>query len=159
MTLWYLSHRWPEKLQVSLRICAVLPEPMVFTHMKYWNQTKKQTSSPSGWLRMRVWRMSLRRMKNTVISLDGSNALSLKYLALVGRKIKKNQTKTEKSTLTNLLRCLKCFDINHKKASLKITWAGAWQNQQYDLCVQRRLRSALASTLSALWVAKDPRSL
>ena len=33
---------------------------------------KKQTSSPTGWLRMRVWRMSLRRTKRTIISWCGS---------------------------------------------------------------------------------------
>ena len=31
--------------------------------------------SPTGWLRMRVWRMSLRRTKSTIISWDGSLGL------------------------------------------------------------------------------------
>ena len=35
MRLWYLSYRRPAKAQVSLRICAVSPEPSLFTHMKY----------------------------------------------------------------------------------------------------------------------------
>ena len=34
--------------------------------------TKNQTFSPTGWLRMRVWRMSLRMTKSTIISWDGS---------------------------------------------------------------------------------------
>ena len=34
--------------------------------------TKNQTSSPTGWLRMRVWRMSLRRTKSAIISWAGS---------------------------------------------------------------------------------------
>ena len=37
--------------------------------------TKNQTSSPSGWLCMRIWRMSLRRMKSTIISGAGSDIL------------------------------------------------------------------------------------
>ena len=41
-------------------------------------------------------------------------------------------------------------------------WAASWQNQQNDMCAQRRFRSAWASaqsdqsSLCALWVAKDP---
>ena len=34
--------------------------------------TKYQTSSPTGWLRMRVWRIRLRRTKSTIISWAGS---------------------------------------------------------------------------------------
>ena len=43
-----------------------------------------------------------------------------------------------------------------------LCWTAAWQNQQNDLCAQRRLRSAWASaqsdqfSLCAHWVAKDP---
>ena len=45
---------------------------------------------------------------------------------------------------------------------LECKWAAAWQNQQCDLCAQRRLRSAWASaqsdqsSLCTFWVAKDP---
>ena len=35
MRLWYLSHRRPEKSRASLRIRAVSPDPLLFTHMKY----------------------------------------------------------------------------------------------------------------------------
>ena len=70
MRLWYLSHRWPAKVQES--ICTVSPELLLFAHMKYGSrQTKNQTPSPSGWLHMRVWRMSLRRTKSTIISWHG----------------------------------------------------------------------------------------
>ena len=47
--------------------------------------------------------------------------------------------------------------------SVSENWAAAWQNQQYDLCAQRRLRPACASTqsdqssLCPQWIAKDPR--
>ena len=37
--------------------------------------TKNQTSSPTGWLRMCVWRMSLWRTKSAIISWAGSNQL------------------------------------------------------------------------------------
>ena len=35
MRLWYLSHRRPAKAEASLRIRAVLPEPLLFAHIKY----------------------------------------------------------------------------------------------------------------------------
>ena len=76
--LWYLSHRWPAKAQASLHIRAVSPKPSLFAHMKYGSRrkypTKNQTStySPTGWLHMRIWRMSLWRTKSTIISWDGS---------------------------------------------------------------------------------------
>ena len=38
--------------------------------------TENQSSSPIGWLRMRVWRMGLRRTKSTIILWDGSYVLS-----------------------------------------------------------------------------------
>ena len=63
--------------QASRRICAVSPEPPLFAHMEYGSRwrvpTKNQTSRTTGWLCMRVWRMSLRRTKSTIISWDGSN--------------------------------------------------------------------------------------
>ena len=84
--LWFLSHRRPAKAQASLRIRAVLLEPLLFAHMKHGSRrrgpSKYQTSSPTGWLRMRVWRMSLRRTKIAIISWDGSNVCSLKYQIL-----------------------------------------------------------------------------
>ena len=35
-------------------------------------QTKHQISSSTGWLRMCIWRMNLRRMKSTIMSWHGS---------------------------------------------------------------------------------------
>ena len=76
MRLWYISHRQPAKTQVSLLICAVSQEPSLFAYMKYGSRQrvrpKNQTSSSTGWLRMRVWRMSLRRTKSAMISWAGS---------------------------------------------------------------------------------------
>ena len=57
---------------------AVSQEPMLFAHIKYGSRRgpiKNQTSSPTGWLRMRVWRMSLRRTKSAIISWAGSITL------------------------------------------------------------------------------------
>ena len=75
--LWYLSHRRPAKAQASLHIRAASLEPSLFAHTKCGSRrrvrSKQQTSSPTGWLRMRVWRMSLRRTKSAIISWDGSN--------------------------------------------------------------------------------------
>ena len=40
--------------------------------MKYGSGRRVRSSSPTGWLHMRDWRMSLRRMKSAVISCAGS---------------------------------------------------------------------------------------
>ena len=76
MILWCLSHRRPAKAQASLRIRAVSPEPSLFTHMKCGSRRRVRQKikhlAPTGWLGMRVWRMSLRRTKSTIISWHGS---------------------------------------------------------------------------------------
>ena len=66
-----LTHRQTAKAQASLRIHTVLPEPSLFAH-KTKGLTKNQTSSPTGWLHMRIWRMSVRWMESTIISWEGS---------------------------------------------------------------------------------------
>ena len=85
MRLWYLSNRWPAKAQASLHNSAVSPEPSLFANIWYgsrWSPTKNQTSSPTGWLCMCVWRMSLRRTKSTIISWDGSYVVTENYRKL-----------------------------------------------------------------------------
>ena len=101
MRLWYLSHSRPAKVQASLRIRAISPEPSLFAHMEYgsrrrvrpkirhgvwkWTKgpTKNQTARPTGWLlRMCVWRMSLQRTKSTIITWAGSFSFT-KTLQLV----------------------------------------------------------------------------
>ena len=42
--------------------------------------TKNQTSSLVGWLRMRVWKMHLQRMKSAIISWAGSYVLGMSVL-------------------------------------------------------------------------------
>ena len=44
-----------------------------------------QTSSPTGWLCMRIWRMSLRRTKSTIISWNG-------WYVLVGISLSKTMS-------------------------------------------------------------------
>ena len=51
MRLWYLSHRRPAKAQAHPR--SLTRAFTVRTH-KVWKKTKNQTSSPTGWLHMRV---------------------------------------------------------------------------------------------------------
>ena len=81
MWFWYLSHKRPAKAQASLRIRAVTPEPSLFAYMTK-GPTKNQTSSPTGWLCMGVWRMSLRRTESTIISWDGPNIFSFRFTIL-----------------------------------------------------------------------------
>ena len=44
--------------------------------------TKNQTSSHTGWLHMRAWRISLWRTKSTIISWDGSITSTAQYCIL-----------------------------------------------------------------------------
>ena len=68
-----------------------------------------------------------------------------------------------KKCLTESCKMIKlCMKFQDTDAFLPdLVWAAAWQNQQYGLCVQRRLRSTLASAqsdqslLCTQWVAKD----
>ena len=72
---WYLSHRRPAKAQASLCICAVSPEPSVFASIKYGNRRRIWPNFrhvACRWLRMRVWKIKLQRMKSTIISWAGS---------------------------------------------------------------------------------------
>ena len=50
----------PYSIAYHIGICAVSPKPSLFAHMTYGSRRRadqKQTSSPMGWLRMRVWRV------------------------------------------------------------------------------------------------------
>ena len=48
MRLWYLSHRQAVKAQANLRICAISPEPSLFTHMKYGSIDEGHRSKAPG---------------------------------------------------------------------------------------------------------------
>ena len=65
MRLWYLSHRRPAKVQAT-HPCSLARAFAVRTH-EVWGPTKNQISSPTEWLRMCIWRMSLRRTNSTII--------------------------------------------------------------------------------------------
>ena len=71
--IWYLSQRRPANAQASMRIRTVSPEPSLFAHIKYEIKRrvrpKIETSSLTGWLRMRVWRIILWRTKSTIICI------------------------------------------------------------------------------------------
>ena len=107
MRLWYLSHRRPAKTQASLRIRTVSPELSLFAHMKYGSRQrvwpKNQTTSPTGWLHMRVWRMSLRRTKSTVISRDGSNTILQYSWKRKSNGYSRSKTEDWMTMLTNLI--------------------------------------------------------
>ena len=45
MRLWYLSHRRPAKVQTSLPMCAVLPQPSLFAHMKHGSRRRVRQKS------------------------------------------------------------------------------------------------------------------
>ena len=73
------------------RACAVSPEPLLFAHMKYGSRRRVRPkitkSSLTGWLRMRIWRISLLRTKSTITSWHGSfgdvSSQKLHYTALL----------------------------------------------------------------------------
>ena len=59
----------------QLHLCSLARVFAVHTHeVQTWTKglTKNQTSSPTGWLHMQVWRISLRRTKSAIISWLGS---------------------------------------------------------------------------------------
>ena len=67
------------------RACTSRQVLAVRTH-KVWKETKgptkNQTFSPTGWLSMSVWKMSLRRTKSTIHSWDGSVDFLWPYLTV-----------------------------------------------------------------------------
>ena len=68
--------------------------------------TKKQTFSPTEWLRMRAWRMSLRRAKSAIISWAGSFRKKLSkqshrtYILSVNRQLQTNVVREYGTPLT-----------------------------------------------------------
>ena len=87
MRLWYSSHRRTAKALARLRIRAVSPEPSLFVHMKHRSRRRVRPKirhlAPTRWLRMRVWRMSLRRKKSAIISWAGLNVTILSAFPLL----------------------------------------------------------------------------
>ena len=127
MRLWYLSHRQPATAQASLRS----PEPSLFAHMKYGSRrkpAKSQTSSLTGWLRMRVWRMSLRRTKSTIISWDGLFIVAIHFPIIVGANLQCDPDNPSECEMT--------FPNSGKFESEDWLWAASWQNQQNGMCAQ-----------------------
>ena len=71
MRLLYLSHKRPAKAQESLRIRAVSPEPSLSAHVKFGIRRRVRPKIRHI-ASLRIWRMILRRTKNTIISWHGS---------------------------------------------------------------------------------------
>ena len=64
--------KWPKHRATEIQTCVALDLDLLCRLYLTYYATKNQTWSPIGWLRMRVWRMSLRWTKSTIISWDGS---------------------------------------------------------------------------------------
>ena len=121
MRFWYLSHRWPAKAQAAFA---------VRTH-EVWKQTKgptkNQTSSLTGWLSMRVWRMSLRKTESAII-------LSHEMAHFIFFLIAPTQTKNKGHKGLYIIRtvCSKLSLITRKPV--------------FGVCDQGRLKPACAAT-------------
>ena len=76
MVLYCIGDQWRLR-----RACAFAQSRQSLRCLHTWTmevkkgQTKNQTSSLTGWLLMRIWRMNLRRTKSAKISWVGSNTL------------------------------------------------------------------------------------
>ena len=165
MRLWYLS-------QVTSEFSGGSAHPHSLARafaVRTKGPTKHHTSSTTRWLRMRDWRMSLRRMKSAIISWDRSfiepcawctHACSCSFAesytnharrsgssvsTLTSRLHKEwSFSKVQKFTLRQNSKEPHYLDDRWRSSS----WAASWQNQQNGMCAQRRLRSALASAQS-----------
>ena len=79
MRLWYLSHRWPLKAQVSLRILPVSPQPSLFAHEygSRWRVLPKIRHLALLDGCTCAFEVSLWRTKSAIISRDGSITFSV----------------------------------------------------------------------------------
>ena len=118
----FVSTIWDSSWDYSTyRIGAQHPRSLarafaVHTH-KVWKNTegptKNETSSPTGWLRIYVWRMSSRRMKSTIILWDGSFLVSIFILAKISALQKYRMEITWLKLLTPMS---------------GVNWATSWEN-------------------------------
>ena len=120
--------------------------------------TKNQTSSPTGWPCMRVWRTSLRRTKSTISSYrldlchDRCDPSLSRAICFLDKKKRTAPMSNQNQWWTRILATIK---KNKESVPLLIAiaapfllWAASWRNQQNDMCAQRRLRSAWACAQS-----------
>ena len=130
MRLWYLSHRRTAKAQARL----VSPEPSLIAHIKSGSRRrvwpKNQMRSPSGLLRMRFWRLSLRRTIIAIISWVGSfNVILWSWLqVLVLNKCQRFDVLTlvkTKNYKYYVLSNLKSSEVCHCYIYLVITASGS----------------------------------
>ena len=97
------------------------------------------------------------RVGDTVNQVDDAGLHFLRRLSTVDSLLKHNTECLQSKLQRNSFIYGQFFLV-----LLRNIWAASWQNQQIDMCIQRRLRSAWASaqsnqsSLCAQWVAKDP---
>ena len=103
--------------------------------MKYGSRRrvrpKNQTSSPIGWLCMRVWRVSLLRTKNTIISWDGSFVPHTKGLCFMFPSFplfpKPISSQANQAVGTIAVDLWEKTPPIHKQLGF-LTWATSWEN-------------------------------
>ena len=137
MRLWYLSHRRPAKAQASLRIRAVSPEPSLFAHRQTKGQTKRQTSSLTVWLCMRIWRMNLRRTKRTKISWAGSFELRHDKTSKMSVRPAKTDQPGHPPSLIKVfaVRMKKAWVLSNPLSAQRRLWSD-WADAQADLSLR-----------------------
>ena len=112
--------------------------------------TKNQTSSPTRWLHMCVWRISLWRTKSKIISWDGSNRQDLFkgpirlmiYRSIKFLKVKHIFTQLWLMLASNWFFCLYCHSWSNKEINfISLTFMKKWM--QWVACkVSDALRSS-----------------
>ena len=105
--------------------------------------TKSLTSSPTGWLRMNVWRMSLQRTKSTIISWDGSNGVQTDSSDHVHQYLSNSYYLEPPHDKTNKIACALSEDsdqLGHTPSLIGVRMKKACV-LSYPLSTQRRLWS------------------
>ena len=169
--IWYLSPMRAAKVQASLRMCAVLPLPLLLAHTGSESggtfRQKARSLAP-----LNGWACAVKICHDGM--LEDTNSLDGAHIMFSWRTIEMYRL-----IIIEKLACLLHFNLQvptHLHFSDEtfrlsrhyfVIWAATWQNQQTDLCTQIRLRSAWVSALGicpvwsesslcAQWVAKDP---
>ena len=111
-------------------------------------------SSEDGWYYFKMYNFIIKG----VYSANNAYIRKIKFYFITLPAINNAVVLEQKNTQVDYMYILSAISLNR-------IWAAAWQNQQNDLCAQRRLNSAWASaqsdqsSLCTQWVTKDPRFL
>ena len=118
--------------QRKLRLAfAVWPEPSLFAHMKYGSRrrARPKTSSPTGWLRMRIWRIILRWTKTTIIISWAGSILACDSAQLIVMFSEKSINRIKRLIIRCWLIFMKhhghMYHNTHKIGMNKLTWESA----------------------------------